>query len=67
MNGMYAVGDMVKTKRGAKLKAEGVITEVMVPSKDIQMLWGSVEPHYIVKDRKTGEYLSVIERGIEQV
>lgn len=63
----YRVGDLVRTRKDVKLKIEGIITEVNVPSKDLRLLWDSLEPHYIVKDTKNNEFLSVIERGLEKL
>lgn len=67
MNSKYKVGELVKTVRSAKLKASGVVTEVNYPPYEIQLLWGTSEPHYIVKDAKTNEFLSVIEKGLERI
>jgi hypothetical protein len=62
----FNVGDVVKTRRTVRPKIEGIITEVIIPPLHIQMLWGSDEPHYMVKDTKNDEFLSVIERGLER-
>jgi hypothetical protein len=67
MNTKFHIGELVKTRRGSKLKITGIITEVIIPSEEIQMLWDSDELHYMVKDSKTNEFLSVIERGLERV
>jgi hypothetical protein len=67
MTPKYAIGDLVRTKKGLSLQIAGIVTEVVIPSRDLRMLWDSLEPHYIVKDTKKDEYLSVIERGLERV
>jgi len=66
MNTRYRIGDLVKTIRGSRLKIEGMVTEIISPPRDLQLLWQSDEPHYLVKDAKSNEYLSVIERGLER-
>lgn len=65
MNTKYKIGELVKTRRGTRPKISGIVMEVNYPPYEIQMLWGTSEPHYIVKDTKTNEFLSVIERGLE--
>lgn len=67
MKTKYAVGDLVRTTRGSKLRIEGIVTEVIHPPNDLRLLWQSDELHYLVKESKTNEYLSVIERGLERV
>lgn len=62
----FKVGDIVQTKRGNALHIKGIVQEVIIPNKELLMLWGSLEPHYLVKDTKNDEYLSVIERGLER-
>jgi hypothetical protein len=62
----YRVGDLVKTKRGVRPKIEGIVLEIIQPTTDVQLLWASDEPHYLVKDSKNDEFLSVIERGLER-
>lgn len=62
----YQVGDKVKTRRAVRPKIEGIVTEIIIPTMNLQMLWGSAEPHYLVKDTKNDEFLSVIERGLER-
>jgi hypothetical protein len=67
MKTKHKVGDLVRTAKDYRPTFSGVIEEIIYPSKDLQLLWGSKQPHYLVKDTKMSEYLSVIERGLERV
>lgn len=63
----FAVGQVVRTVKGSVHEVEGPIHQILQPSKDIQRLWGNKEPHYLIKDIRSGEFISVIERGLEKV
>lgn len=67
MKTKYQIGDLVKTAKDYRPNVSGIIDEIIYPSKDLRLLWNSREPHYLVKDTKTSEFLSVIERGLERV
>lgn len=62
----FRVGDLVQTIIGSQIKAKGPIHEIKKPNKDLQLLWGGKELHYLVKDMETGEFISVRESGIEK-
>jgi hypothetical protein len=63
----YSIGDVVRTVAGSALQGEGPIREINIPTLDQIMLWGVDDIHYIFKDNESGEFISVIERGIEKV
>jgi hypothetical protein len=63
----FRVGDVVRTKRGAVHEVSGPIHEIIQPSRELQLLWGHREPHYLVRDNQSGEYISVVEGGLEKV
>lgn len=63
----FVVGEVVRTIPGSVLEGEGPIHEILQPSKDIQLLWGNKDVHYLVKDMQSGEFISVIEKGLEKV
>lgn len=62
----YVVGEVVRTIRDWFERAEGPIHQVIIPNQDMQLLWGNDEPHYLIKDNQTGDFISVIERGLEK-
>jgi hypothetical protein len=66
MKAKFAMGEKVRIIAGA-LQGQGSITEIIYPSAALQMLWGESEPHYLIKDIKSGEFISVIERHLEKV
>jgi hypothetical protein len=63
----FKVGEVVRTIKGSKLEAVGPVHKIIQPNKGLRLLWDSDEPHYLIKDNQSGEYLSVIERGLEKV
>lgn len=67
MKTKYQVGDLVKTTKHYRPNISGIVAEIVYPTKDLRRLWGSREPHYLVKDTKINEFVSVIERGLERV
>lgn len=67
MDAKFKVGDRVKTIKGSVIEGAGEIVQILIATSDLQLLWGSDEPHYLFKDVQTSEYISVIEGGIEKV
>lgn len=66
MKPKYAIGQVVRTIKGWFEQTEGPVYRVVIPDTDMILLWGTDELHYLVKDNQTGDFLSVIERGIEK-
>lgn len=67
MSAKFRVGDRVKTVKGSVIEGSGEVVEIMSLTTEIQLLWGSDEPHYLIKDMESNEFISVIERGIEKI
>lgn len=65
MKPKFTVGQVVRTVDGWAIQAEGPIREVKQPSAALQALWGDSETHYLIRDNQTGDFISVIERGLE--
>lgn len=63
----FAIGEVVRTMPDAPLQGEGPIHEIILPTGDLALLWGDSEPHYLIRDNQSGEFISVIERGLERV
>lgn len=66
MKPKFQVGQVVRTVKGWQEQAEGPVHRIIEPSKDLQLLWGSDELHYLIKDNQTEVFLMVIERGLEK-
>lgn len=66
MKPKFSVGELVQTVKGWQPSGKGTIREIKQASTDLQALWGESQPHYIIRDIETGEYLSVIEKGLEK-
>lgn len=63
----FRVGEVVRTVKGSFPDGVGPIRHIIPSNKQLELLWGSREPHYLIRDNQSGEYIQVIERGIEKV
>lgn len=61
----FQLGQVVRTVKDWFETVQGPIIKIIEPNEDLKRLWQSDEIHYLIKDNQTGEFLQVIERGLE--